>query len=68
MDHKITVNGKEYDTRDLSDQTKQLINIISAADREMGTLNAKLVTMAAGRDSLTAQLIEQVEKESAENE
>ena len=69
MDHnKININGKEYDLRDLSDNAKQLVNVLNIADRELAVENAKLYTMKKGREAVVAELIEVVEKETTTNE
>ena len=66
--NKITVNGKEYDLRDLSEKVVNLVQVLTITENKVATLNAELVAMGAGRQALTNQLIVEVEKETTANE
>lgn len=65
--NKITVNGKEYDLRDLSEKAVNLVQVLTITENKVATLNAELVALGAGRQTLTNQLIEEVEKETTTN-
>ena len=67
MDNKINVNGKEYDLRDLSEEAVNLVRVLTVTENKVATLNAELVALGAGRQTLTNQLIEEVEKETTTN-
>ncbi len=45
----ITIDGKEYDTEELSDNTKAQLNMLSIADQEIARLNAKLAITQTAR-------------------
>ena len=68
MDNKINVNGKEYDLRDLSEEAVNLVQVLTLTENKVATLNAELVALNAGRQSLTTRLIAEVEKETTTNE
>ena len=63
QNNKINVNGKEYDIRDLSEKAVNLVQVLTITDNKVATLNAELIALGAGRQSLTNQLIDEVEKE-----
>ena len=63
--NKITINNKEYDTRDLSDVAHRLIRCITIAEREIEHDSAQIYIKEEGRKAAIQQLIAEVEKESS---
>lgn len=63
QNNKITINDKEYDTRDLSETANRLIRCIVIAEREIDHDNAQLYIKEQGRQAVIQQLIAEVEKE-----
>ena len=62
--NKITINDKEYDTRDLSDVANRLIRCITIAEREIDHDSAQIYIKEEGRKAAIQQLITEVEKEN----
>jgi len=70
MDHKITINNKEYDTRDFSEQQKGLLDMINLANSDLFKARARVELVAAGREAALRTLTQSVEaiKQSTQGE
>ena len=62
MDHKITINNKEYDTRDFNSQQSDLLTIIQVANGDIQKASARLALMQTGREGAIQALFESLEK------
>ena len=61
MDHKITINNKEYDTRDFSEQQKGLLDMINLANSDLFKARARVELVAAGREAAVNALTQALE-------
>lgn len=59
--NKVTINGIERDTRDMSPEQLQLLDAVSLADQDLYKANTRLAVTQAGRDALVKQLIDSFE-------
>ena len=66
MDHKITINNKEYDTRDFNSQQSDLLTIIQVANADIQKASARLALMQTGREGAIQALVESLETETVE--
>ena len=62
--NKVTINGTEYDVRDLSDLAKEQLTILGMADNNIREKQAELAVLIKGRETLVSELIAGVEAES----
>ncbi|MEE4346867.1 MAG: DUF6447 family protein [Paracoccaceae bacterium] len=62
----ITVDGKEYDSASLSDNSKKLIANIQFADQELARLRMQNAAMQTARQSYVLTLKNELEGKSTE--
>jgi hypothetical protein len=60
---KITIDGKEYDTEDLSDETKNKLFSVQFVNRKIQELNLELAAMQTARNAYAKALTELLNKE-----
>jgi hypothetical protein len=65
---KIVIDNVEYDTSSLSDQAKGLINTLRAADREIRTLETRLMLNRIARQTIAASLKNELDKGVAQTD
>ena len=59
--NKVTINGKEFDTRDFNPEQKELLDAIAFCDSELYKLRVRLTVQQTGRDALFNQLTQTLE-------
>ena len=64
----ITVNGKDYEPSDLSEDQLKLVNLISAAQIELQHRESCLVVLQSGLQTLQHQLITSLEDVTDEDQ
>ena len=66
MDHKITLNEKEYDIRDFTPEQHNLLAVIQIADPDIRKMSARLAVMQEGREQAVKALVASVEATAVE--
>ena len=59
--NKVTIAGKEYDTRDFNPEQLELLDAVAFADSELYKIRVRQAIQQAGRDTLFNQLIQTLE-------
>jgi hypothetical protein len=62
----ITIDGKEYDIEDLTDEQKVLVNHCIDLDRKIGNTQFQLDQLRVGKDAFFALLKQSLDKENTE--
>ena len=59
--NKVTIAGKEYDTRDFNPEQMELLDAVAFADSELYKARVRQAIQQAGRDTILNQLIQTLE-------
>jgi len=59
---KVTIDGKEYDTDDFSDEAKAQLQSLQVVDRKIADLNADIAIMQTARNAYAKVLRELLPK------
>lgn len=61
MDHKITINNKEYDRRNFTDEQHRVLNVVLMTNTDIDKAQARLDVMRAGREVALDNLVKSLE-------